>query len=280
MRRFQDYVLDREGNAVAGAEVYVRKQSDSTLATIYSDNGVTTKANPTTTDNDGEWFYYAADDTYKFQVYVDGVQQNEVTHVQHYDLSVITTAAWSVLDDASVGDIRTTLGVGTGDSPQFTAINLGHATDTTITRVSAGVAAVEGSNILLASNISTASEYRNDTASKLLQGAIVWDAAESVALTPGATVALDLDSGINFTLAMGGDYELSTPTNAKPGQSGCIEVTQDGTGTRLLTYASGYVFAGGSNPVLSTAPSSLDLLFYQVLSNGDVFIAERGAVAA
>jgi hypothetical protein len=148
MRRFQDYVLDREGNAVAGAEVYVRKQSDSTLATIYSDNGVTTKANPTTTDNDGEWFFYAADDTYKFQVYVDGVQQNEETHVQHYDLSVITTAAWSILDDASVGDIRTTLGVGTGDSPQFTAINLGHATDTTLTRVSAGVVAIEGVNIV------------------------------------------------------------------------------------------------------------------------------------
>ena len=43
----------------------------------------------------------------------------------------------------------TNLGLGTGDSPQFTGIELGHATDTTITRVSAGVAAVEGSNILV-----------------------------------------------------------------------------------------------------------------------------------
>ena len=48
---------------------------------------------------------------------------------------------------------RTSLGLGTGDSPQFTAIELGAATDTTITRVSAGVIAVEGSNVLLASNI-------------------------------------------------------------------------------------------------------------------------------
>ena len=42
----------------------------------------------------------------------------------------------------------TNLGLGTGDSPQFTAINLGHATDTTLTRVSAGVMAVEGVTIL------------------------------------------------------------------------------------------------------------------------------------
>lgn len=36
------------------------------------------------------------------------------------------------------------LGVGTEDSPQFTGIELGHATDTTLTRSAAGVLAVEG----------------------------------------------------------------------------------------------------------------------------------------
>ena len=40
--------------------------------------------------------------------------------------------------------LRTSVGVGTGDSPQFTGIELGHATDTTITRSAAGVIAVEG----------------------------------------------------------------------------------------------------------------------------------------
>jgi len=50
----------------------------------------------------------------------------------------------------------TNLGLGTGDSPQFTAVNVGHASDTTITRVSAGVIAVEGSNVLMASNIGVA----------------------------------------------------------------------------------------------------------------------------
>lgn len=39
-------------------------------------------------------------------------------------------------------------GLTTADSPQFTALNLGHASDTTLTRVSAGVVAVEGVNVV------------------------------------------------------------------------------------------------------------------------------------
>ena len=43
--------------------------------------------------------------------------------------------------------LRTSIGVGTGDSPQVTGIELGHASDSTITRVSAGLLAVEGVNL-------------------------------------------------------------------------------------------------------------------------------------
>lgn len=65
---------------------------------------------------------------------------------------------------AGTGDIealadaaaRTIMGLATSDSPQFAGINLGHATDTTITRVSAGRITVEGVNVLLAGdNVST-----------------------------------------------------------------------------------------------------------------------------
>ncbi len=44
---------------------------------------------------------------------------------------------------------RTSLGVGTGDSPQFTAVNIGAATDTTISRVSAGVIQVEANTLYM-----------------------------------------------------------------------------------------------------------------------------------
>jgi hypothetical protein len=49
-------------------------------------------------------------------------------------------------------------GLTTADSPQFAGINVGHASDTTITRVSAGVIAVEGSNVLLASGLGSVTQ--------------------------------------------------------------------------------------------------------------------------
>jgi hypothetical protein len=69
-----------------------------------------------------------------------------------------TMVAMAVLADSEmiVGDgttdpvaesgatLRTSIGVGTGDSPQFTGINVGAATDTTITRGAAGLLEVEG----------------------------------------------------------------------------------------------------------------------------------------
>ena len=60
---------------------------------------------------------------------------------------------------------RTSLGLGTGDSPQFTAIELGAATDTTLTRTSAGRIAVEGDTVLQAIDIgNTVQAYDADTA--------------------------------------------------------------------------------------------------------------------
>lgn len=48
----------------------------------------------------------------------------------------------------TIDETRIALGLSSTDSPQFTAVNLGHASDTTITRVSAGVVAIEGVNIV------------------------------------------------------------------------------------------------------------------------------------
>lgn len=60
-----------------------------------------------------------------------------------------TDQAQQLCDDGSFGAMRTTLGLGSGDSPQFTAINLGHASDTTITRLGAGIVAIEGAQALV-----------------------------------------------------------------------------------------------------------------------------------
>ena len=61
--------------------------------------------------------------------------------------------ALTMTADASIGGTNTgdqtaaSLGLGTSDSPQFAGVNVGHASDTTITRTAAGDIAVEGNAI-------------------------------------------------------------------------------------------------------------------------------------
>ena len=59
----------------------------------------------------------------------------------------IATALLPVVQAATLALALTAAGIGTGDSPQFAGVNIGHASDTTLTRVSAGVAAIEGDTI-------------------------------------------------------------------------------------------------------------------------------------
>jgi len=79
--------------------------------------------------------------------------------VQAYDAQLADVAGLAVTDGGFiVGDgsnfvletgatVRTSMGVGTGDSPQFTAVNIGNASDTTLARSAAGKATIEGNLI-------------------------------------------------------------------------------------------------------------------------------------
>jgi len=71
----------------------------------------------------------------------------------------------------------------------------------------------------------TAAQFRDNTADKVLTTDQVWSAAEEVTLTSTTnSTAVDLDSGINFTITLGENTTLANPTNAKVGQSGYIRV--------------------------------------------------------
>lgn len=61
-------------------------------------------------------------------------------------LAPFSAAGRALVDDADAAAQRTTLGVGTGDTPLFTGVDLGNA-DTTLTRLAAGVFAVEGNAV-------------------------------------------------------------------------------------------------------------------------------------
>jgi hypothetical protein len=119
--------------------------------------------------------------------------------------------------------------------------------------------------------ITTAAQFLANTASKILTTDQIWSAATPVTLADAATIAVDMGTFINAKVTLGGNRTLGQPSNAKPGQSGCIEIIQDGTGSRTLAYHADWYFASGVDPVLSTAASTRDLLFYQVMNDGKTF---------
>ena len=87
------------------------------------------------------------------------------------------------------------------------------------------------------------------------------------ALTDGATITADFAAANNFSVTLGGNRTLANPSNQTAGQSGCIWITQDGTGSRTLAYGSQWDFTGGTAPTLSTAAAAVDCLVYAVQSS-------------
>src|SRR3990167_4882882 len=177
---------------------------------------------------------------------------------------------------------RSSLGLATTDSPQFAGLNIGAATDTTVTRVAAGQIAVEGSNLIRASDTSsttasgisefaTAAEFRTgtDTGRSLVVDQ-TWSAAGEVTLTDATTIAVDMSTFINATVTLGGNRTLGSPTNEKVGQTGFIRIVQDGTGSRTLAYGTDWEFAGGTAPTLTTTAADQDVLFYVVLASNRI----------
>ena len=100
----------------------------------------------------------------------------------------------------------TNLGLGTGDSPQFTAVNIGHATDTTITRSAAGVIAVEGGVIPKENRANTFSADQTINAKLDVNGpsgvTSFTGTTKLGVMVRGSTATTDY-SGIDFTGASG-----------------------------------------------------------------------------
>jgi len=90
---------------------------------------------------------------------------------------------------------------------------------------------------------------------------------EITALTSAATITPDFDDSNNFSVTLDTSATLANPINLTAGQSGCIWITQDGTGSRTLAYGSYWDFTGGTAPTLSTAAGAVDCLVYAVQSS-------------
>lgn len=151
-----------------------------------------------------------------------------------------------------------------GAGVMLVANNLSEVTDEAAARLNIGVVNASTTTRGLV-EVSTAAEFRNDTADRALTGEAVWDAAEPVTLSDATTIAVDMSSGFNFVVTLGGNRTLGQPTNQKY-QSGWIRIVQDGTGSRTLAYHSDWEFGDAGTPVLTTTAGAFDVLFYSVVA--------------
>lgn len=87
-------------------------------------------------------------------------------------------------------------------------------------------------------------------------------ATTPVALSFGATITPDFSQSNMFTVTLTGNAALGNPSNVTAGECGTVFVTQDGTGSRTLTFGSDWAFSGGTAPTLTTTAGATDALSF------------------
>lgn len=91
MQKYQDSIVNPDGTALQGVTVRVQTYPGAVDATIYSDDGVTTKTNPMTTDSLGSFSFYAADGRYQLVISGPGITPRTVADIllgdEHFETS-------------------------------------------------------------------------------------------------------------------------------------------------------------------------------------------------
>jgi len=85
--------------------------------------------------------------------------------------------------------------------------------------------------------------------------------ALSQTLTDGATISWDTSLGRVATVTLGGARTLAAPTNLKVGTY-ILNVLQDATGSRTLTWNTVFKWTGGVAPVLTTTANARDVFSF------------------
>jgi hypothetical protein len=91
-----------------------------------------------------------------------------------------------------------------------------------------------------------------------------------VTLVDATTITANLAQTNNFVVTLGGNRTLANATNITAGQSGFIVVRQDGTGSRTLSFGTGWRFPSATAPTLTTTASAVDLIVYTARDSGNL----------
>ena len=175
----------------------------------------------------------------------------------------------------SASTAASNLGLGTTNSPQFMGVNIGHASDTTITRSSAGVIAIEG-KIVRTDDVALGTETSGNYVATITGGGGI----ASTGATTGETIdhSLSVDTKTNGGLAIeSGKLALKLDDSSI---TGVLNASDGGTGvtTGLNQLNAGNITSG----TVSTArggtgvTTGLSVLNATNLTSGTVATARGG----
>lgn len=141
----------------------------------------------------------------------------------------------------------TALGVG--------SLELGHATDTTLSRSSAGVLAVEGVVIPTAASTATFTNKTYDTAGTgnvLKVGGSPIGATEYTTANSSTALTIDFVNGAHQKVPLTGNCTFTFTAPATGISVITLKLVQDSTGSRLVTWPATVKWPGGVAPTLTT----------------------------
>jgi hypothetical protein len=167
----------------------------------------------------------------------------------------------TIADDTDLAT-KASLAGSTSQAFSVSQLEVGNASDTTITRSSAWVIAVEW---VVVDTISAANTLTNKTITTpviaSIKGAVVTD-------TDGATITFDKNSWDFHRVVLWGNRTLAL-SNMAAGDKIVIDLVQDWTGTRTVTWFTTIKWVWGTVPTLTTTINKIDTFWFICTSAGN-----------
>ena len=261
--------------------IYLREDSDA---------GYTNGNQCTSSDSGSSWVGGGSDDC-MFETYSEGSEaegfrfqdiylSGDITDGTNATSAAEIAAAYAHISESGASHTYIDQDVTTTGNPQFTTIELGNATDTTIARVSAGVISVEGVNVMLQGDAPTAHLHDGDT---LQNDGINSDAGGGFSFTTAAATTFNqsIILGAGADLQVSGHVIFNTNNSYVGFESPRITFNDDDDqldiAGKLILPDSGYLGCVSDTTALQILPAGDVVLTDNLYTNSGLYILERAA---